>query len=99
MTRSEPLPGSSQARGPHRWNPFESPQSFARVCVRVAVALGIIGITGLVDPWSVLPFAGFLLAFAALAWLVGSDVLDDPPDPSDELAIDPVASPPVAEAR
>jgi hypothetical protein len=61
---------------------FESPRSFARTCVQVAVALAIVGGAGLVDPIFVLPLAGLLLAFAVIVWLAGSDHLDDPEEPT-----------------
>lgn len=63
---------------------FDSPQAFARACVRLAAALAIIGLAGLVDRMYVFPLAGLLLAFAALTWLVASDLLDDPPAPPNE---------------
>jgi hypothetical protein len=81
---------------PRRRRAFESPRSFARTCVQVAVALVIVGVAGLVDPIFVLPLAGLLLAFAAIVWLAGSDHLDDPDDtdvvPAEEaVAVDDVA--------
>ena len=48
---------------------FESPRSFARICVQVAAALAIVGVAGLVDPIFVLPVAGLVLALAAIVWL------------------------------
>jgi hypothetical protein len=71
-----------------RGRAFESPRSFARMCVQVAVALAIVGVAGLVDPIFVLPLAGLVLAFAAIVWLAGSDHLDDP----EETTMDVVAA-------
>ncbi len=57
---------------------FDSPHAFSRVCTRLAVALAIVGIAGLVDRAMVLPLAGLLLALAVVVRLAASDLLDDP---------------------
>jgi hypothetical protein len=82
---------------------FASPGRFAGTCVRVAIALGIIGLVGLVDRLFVLPLAGLLLVVAVLATLAGVDRLDDAeadldpePDLEPDLALEPA---PVAETR
>ena len=69
---------------------FESPRSFARICVQMAAALAIVGVAGLVDPIFVLPLAGLVLALAAIVWLAGSDHLDDPDEsaPPEQMPVE-----------
>jgi hypothetical protein len=65
---------------------FESPERFARACVRSAGVLAVVGITGLVDRRFLLPMAGLLLVFAGLAWFVGTDRLDQLDESPDDEA-------------
>lgn len=65
---------------------FASPQAFTRMLVRIAIALLIVGIAGLVDGLYVFPFALMLLAFAALTWLTGTDTLYDTSERESTLA-------------
>lgn len=77
------MTGAQTARP--RVGAFESPRAFSRLCTRLAIALTILGIAGLVERVFVLPLAGLLFAFALLAKLAESERLDDPdPDPEPE---------------
>lgn len=71
---------------------FESPERFARACVRSAGALAVVGVTGLVDRRFILPMAGLLLVFAGLAWFVGTDQLDQLDEPP--VGLPPEVGPP-----
>jgi hypothetical protein len=62
----------------------------------VATILALVGFTGLVDPLYAFPMVGLLLTFAVLAWLSGTDVLDDAPLLSGDHAATALSRPPAA---
>jgi hypothetical protein len=66
---------------------LESPDGFARACLRLAGVLAIFGVVGVGNRLVLLPLAGVAAVFAALARLADTDRFDDPVDADDPVEV------------